>query len=131
MIRYFINKYGENNINYANPFKSKDEAVVGIEKAFSNAWIDANVVVRADGIVEVFKHDESLVVLEVVKEDLGKAYIADIGKGSLLKAYFDSGFDAVMFMQGTYDTVDYDYENDLYHITHKDTFIGSFEVIGG
>ncbi|MGL5595173.1 MAG: hypothetical protein ACRDDH_14675 [Cetobacterium sp.] len=129
MIRYFINKYGENNINYANPFKSKDEAVVAIEKAFGNAWIEANVVVRADGIVEVFKHDESLVVLEVVKEDLGKAYIADIGKRSLLKAHFESGYKAVKFMQDTYDNVDYDYENDLYHITHKDTYIGAFEVI--
>lgn len=129
--RYFIKNLKDNSVNYVNVATSKEHAYKIIENQFKKAYLNVDIVNLVDGFVEIYYEGKQLITLKVIEQDLGATYIADIERGSLVKAYFDNDGDAVAFLERTYDSIDYDYESDMYYVTHKDTFIGGFVVIGG
>ncbi|MGL5714658.1 MAG: hypothetical protein ACRCX2_16680 [Paraclostridium sp.] len=129
--RYFIKNTKENVINYCDWHSCEEYAYKAIENRFKKMGVSVDVVKLVDGMMEIYFEGKLLTALQIVEQDLGDFWIADIAKGSLLKAYFDSPEEAITFMITTYDNVDFDTEDDLYSVIHKDTYIGTFDVVGG
>ena len=126
MTKFFIKDKTSDIVNYANPFETTESALKTIYK--SNG--DKDIVRKSDGSIELFVGGKLLRTLEIIGLDY-KIYIADIGTGELLKAYFDTPEKAIDFLYDTYDTVIWDIDYNIYEIHHKGVRFGAFEVLGG
>ncbi|MGL5716941.1 MAG: hypothetical protein ACRCX2_28250 [Paraclostridium sp.] len=127
--KYFIKNLKDNSVDYTNWCATEEYAYKSIENRFRRAGLLVDVVKLVDGVVEVYYEGKQLIKLQVFSQDLGEFYIADVSRGSLVKAYFNSAKEAEDFLMRTYDKVSYDEEDDVYIVIHANTFVGGFVVM--
>lgn len=123
MKKYYIKNKRSNDINYCSAFESREDAINRLGLMF-------DVVVNKDRTIDLFKDGKHKSTVIIIEKDLN-IYVADIGSGALVKAYFSEPEKALDFIYNTYDVVEYDIDDDLYRVMHKGIYIGTFEILGG
>lgn len=123
--RFFLESVNGGDINYCAVFNTREEAFTAVQRVFQHSVIDA------DKTIHLYNAEGKLINSLVAVEKNLDIFIAELGTGALLKAHFESPEKAIDFIYDTYDEVEWDVDNDIYHVNHHGMYIGSFEVLGG